>query len=358
MVRRPTERTGRGEVSRGNDARLSRRVLLRGALAAGAGAAATVVLSSCSTEPPMRQPTRRSPTSSGEAASVRSIPQQLTAIPQGYASPAEQQGTLVELNYSTYESMTYEQRTERLIKRAIVYLPPGYAEAERYDVFYLMHGGWGDETTTLGTTGSPSDFKNVLDNAIAAGEIAPLIIVCPTYNNTGPDDSADFGLALTLTENYHHELLNDLVPAVERRFAAYAENVSPDGLAASRDHRGFGGFSMGAVTTWRTFQYGLDCFRYFLPMSCGTPLDMDNIIDAAGTRDPSDYFVWIITGTEDFARPYDEARVRLLQESPYFTESDTEQDGDFAFRVRDGYGHDAVAASEYTYNGLRWFWGS
>ena len=287
---------------------------------------------------------------------MNAIPQELKTIPPEFTSPAEQQGTLIELNYDTYESMTYEQQTQRLTKRAIVYLPYGYTEETQYNVFYLMHGGWSNETTTLGTPGNPSAFKNVLDNAIAAGEFAPLIIVCPTYNNTSPDDSASFSLALTLTENYHHELLNDLIPAVESQYSTYAADVSPEGLMASRDHRGFGGFSMGAVTTWRTFQYGLDSFRYFLPMSCGTSLDMDNIIDAARTHDPSDYFVWIITGSEDFALPYDEARVELLRNSPYFTEAGNAQDGNFAFRIKDGYAHDGVAATEYTYNGLRWFW--
>ncbi len=293
---------------------------------------------------------------SGDAANSLSIPQELMTIPQEFWSPAEQQGTLTELNYDTYESMTYEQQTQPLTKRAIVYLPYGYTEETQYNVFYLMHGGWGNETSMLGAPGSPAAFKNVLDNAIAAGEIAPLIVVCPTYNNTSPEDSASFSLALTLTANYHHELLNDLIPAVESQYSTYAESVSPPDLAASRDHRGFGGFSMGAVTTWRTFQYGLDSFRYFLPMSCGTSLDMDNIIAAAGARDPSDYFVWIITGSEDFALPYDEARAILLEDSPYFTESDNEQDGNFAFRVKDGYAHDGIAATEYTYNGLRWFW--
>lgn len=346
---------------------MSRRVLLRGALAAGAGAAVAAVLAACAPErptpgtaistgspAPSGSPTSQTP--SREATDTQTIPQELKTIPQGFTSPADRQGSLVELSYDTYESMTYEQETQRLTKRAIVYLPYGYTEDEQYDVFYLMHGGGGNETTTLGAAGSPSTFKNVLDHAIAAGEIAPLVIVCPTYNNTSPDDSASFSLALTLTQNYRHELLNDLIPAVERRYSTYADDVSRTGLTASRDHRGFGGFSMGAVTTWRAFRYGLDYFRYFLPMSCGTSLDMDNIIAAARAHDPSDYFVWIITGTEDFARPDDEDRVRLLQGSRYFTESDNEQDGNLAFRVKDGYTHDEAAASEYTYNGLRWFW--
>jgi enterochelin esterase-like enzyme len=75
-----------------------------------------------------------------------------------------------------------------------VYLPYGYSGENRYNVFYLMHGGWGNETSPLGTSGRPNVFKNVMDNAIANGEIAPLIIVCPTYNNTSPDDSGNFSL--------------------------------------------------------------------------------------------------------------------------------------------------------------------
>ena len=91
---------------------------------------------------------------------------------------------------------------------------------------------------------------------------------------------------------------------------------------AARDYRGFGGFSMGSVATWRTFQYCLDYFRYFLPMSCGTTLDDANIFSAAEGHDQSDYFVWTITGTEDFAYSYVESRVGRMRNSKYFTEAD------------------------------------
>jgi hypothetical protein len=280
----------------------------------------------------------------------------LAAIPQGYYSPAKQQGTLAELNYDTYESKTYERKTQRLTKRAIAYLPHGYDAEKQYNVFYLMHGGWGNEAATLGTPGNPSAFKNVVDNAIAAGEIEPLIIVCPTYNNTSPEDSGSFSLALELNRNYHNELLNDLIPAVESKYSTYAESGSSKDLIASRDHRGFGGFSMGSVATWRTFQYGLDYFRYFLPMSCGTSLDEENIFAAAKTRNPRDYFVWVITGTRDFAYSYDENRAKLMRESTYFTEVGKGQSGNFAYSVKEGYAHDGRASMEYTYNGLCLFW--
>ena len=344
---------------------MARRALLRGFLAVSSAAAASAVLSACTPSGTTPGTTASSPTPSGAAtgqtpagtaAGTLPLPRELAVIPQGFSTAAVRQGTLVELTYDTYESMTYEQKTQKLTKRAIGYLPYGYTEQQQYNVFYLMHGGWSNETTTLGTPGSPSAFKNVLDNAIATGQIEPLIIVCPTYNNTSPDDSGNFSLALTLTRNYHRELLGDLIPAVESRYSSHAENISPDGLAASRDHRGFGGFSMGAVATWRTFQYGLDYFRYFLPMSCGTSLDMDNILAAAQGHDPAGHFIWAITGTDDFAHPYDQDRVKLMRTSPNFTEANNEQDGNFAFRVKDGYSHNGVAATEYIYNGLRWFW--
>lgn len=290
--------------------------------------------------------------------SVNPVPQELAIIPEAYYQLADQQGTLTDLYYDTYESFSYEEQSQPLQKHAVVYLPYGYSQDQQYDVFYLMHGGWGDETATLGTPGNPSGFKNVIDQAIAAGEIRPLIIVCPTYNNTNENgrDSANFSLAMQLTENYPNELINDLIPAVEGTYSTYAASTGKDDLIASRDHRGFGGFSMGSVATWRTFQYGLDYFRDFLPMSCGTSLNDEEIFAAAAGHDPNDYFVFVLTGTDDFAYSYDKGRTDRMRASEYFSDADDNGTGNFAFRVREGYSHGGIAAMEYTYNGLLWFW--
>ena len=88
------------------------------------------------------------------------IPQELSEIPSGYYAEAGERGTLVELYYDTYESFSYEEGTQPLKKRAIVYLPYGYSEEENYNIVYMMHGGWSNETTTLGTPSAPSAFKN------------------------------------------------------------------------------------------------------------------------------------------------------------------------------------------------------
>lgn len=285
--------------------------------------------------------------------------ERLNEIPETYFDEADKQGTLTELRYETYESKTYEQKEQVLQKRAIVYLPHGYDEGRNYNVFYLMHGGWSNETTTLGTPERPSAFKNVIDNAIASGEIEPLIIVCPTYNNLSGSDSGDYSLALQLTNNYHNELINDLIPAVEGTYSTYAEGTSREELIAARDHRGFGGFSMGSVTTWRIFEYCLDYFRYFMPMSGSLTTDgsyMDRIVKNSGYG-REDFFILAMTGTADFAASSFERQIEEMKKyTDSFKYSDSGTDGNLTYRIKDGYSHDGNASMEYTYNGLRWFW--
>ena len=87
------------------------------------------------------------------------VPQELKMIPEEYYQAADQQGTLTDLYYDTYESFSYNEKSKPLQKHAVVYLPYGYSKDQKYDVFYLMHGGWGDETMTLGTPKSPSSLR-------------------------------------------------------------------------------------------------------------------------------------------------------------------------------------------------------
>ena len=289
------------------------------------------------------------------------IPQELENIPEEYYQAADQQGELVELTYNTYESTTYEQKSKELTKRAIVYLPNGYSEEKKYNVLYLMHGGWSNETTTLGTPDNPNSFKNVIDHAIDNEEVEPLIIVCPTYNNESPEDSGDYTLAFyTLTVNYHNELINDLIPAVEGTYSTYAESTSSEDIKNSRDHRAFGGFSMGSVTTWYTLVNSLDEFRYFLPMSGAMDYEGDDV-DAAVTasgHSPDDFFIYAMTGTDDFEYGNFTRQIEgmLGMPSGNFILTDNEESGNIALRIKDGYSHNGLAAREYTYNGLMWFW--
>lgn len=288
------------------------------------------------------------------------IPEELKAIPENYRAPAHQQGTLNKLTYETWESFTYENHTQKLTKESWVYLPYGYDENERYNIFYISHGGWSNETTLMGTDQNPTYFKNVIDHAIEDHKMQPLILVFLTYNNTSGNDSANYGLALQLTDQYHQELVNDLIPAVESKYRTYATDTTPEELKASRDHRGFGGFSMGSVNTWCTFRYCLDYFSNFMLMSGNYTTDgeyMAELVKAQG-YDPEDFFIFATSGTDDFAYPAFKAQINAMISVEYgtFKRATNDTEGNVVFLEREGYEHDALANYEYTYNGLCFFW--
>ena len=142
------------------------------------------MLASCKEDPPKESggtvpsipDTETTSPQSGNDPAAPVIPNALTEIPGEYFSAADEQGRLVELHYDTWESTTYAEKTKKLTKRAIVYLPYGYDESKEYNTFYYMHGGWGNETTQMGTPERPSGFKNVIDHAIQNGEIEPMIV--------------------------------------------------------------------------------------------------------------------------------------------------------------------------------------
>lgn len=288
------------------------------------------------------------------------VPDELEYIPDGYENPATQQGTLNKLTYDTWESFSYEQKSNKITKEAWVYLPYGYTDEEEYNVFYLSHGGWSNETTLMGTDDNPKSFKNVIDNAIQDGNIEPLIIVLPTYNNTSENDSSDYSLAIQLTNQFHNELVNDLIPAVESKYSTYAKDTTPQGLKESRDHRGFGGFSMGSVNTWNTFRYCLDYFRYFMPMSGSYTTDGEYMADLVRQQGYSsqDFFIFAASGTDDFAYSAFKAQIMAMANNSggMFKLAKNESEGNMSFLEREGYKHDAKATDEYTYNGLRFFW--
>ena len=73
----------------------------------------------------------------------------------------------------TYQATNVKGAT--LEKHANVYLPADYdtAAEQRYNVFYLMHGGGGNEDAWLDSC----PVKNVLDRLNSEGALAPTIVV-------------------------------------------------------------------------------------------------------------------------------------------------------------------------------------
>ena len=220
------------------------------------------------------------------------------AVPTALDSaPCDHAGTVEELLYDT---KAYGSDGRDVQKRALVYLPYGYDESKPYNILYLMHGTGDDENYWLSTH---SYNKTMLDNMIDRGDVAPLIVVTPTFYVE--DDFRDTGLD-PLTYSFREELRNDLMPAVEGKYTTWAETIDEAGFAASRDHRAFAGLSRGAVTTYHSVFCGsLDWFSWFGTFS-GSRTDwayFEETIRSEAFRDLPIHYLYISSGAFDFALP-------------------------------------------------------
>ena len=280
-----------------------------------------------------------------------------TAVPSSYKAASEHPGTVTGVDY---DSKDYVRDGAAITKTAYVYTPYGYDENDeetRYNIIYLMHG-WGGH---VGEYFEYTSTKNVFDHLIENGDIPPVIIVSATFYN----DNSDTGFSGSIAEfrRFHRDFEENLMPTVEGRFHTYAKSASDEDLKASRDHRAFGGFSLGSVTTWLQFCYDTDYIRYFLPMSgsCwyyGTYGDFqiernvdfieqlvkDNDLDERG------YFIYHAVGTQDAVKSQSiDMAEEMLERSDVFTPEH------YMFHLKDGGYHDFDAVQEYLYNALPLF---
>ena len=295
----------------------------------------------------------------------------LEEIPEEYLESSSQSGQVVRIDY---ESNTYDEENRPMNKYAYVYLPYGYeteGEDTRYDIFYLMHGWTGDAELYLGGENGDRPLKRIFDNLIANGDMEPMIIVTPTYYQDNEEKASTVEEEDSiLTANFYHELINDLMPAVESTYHTYVQSVDDEGLQAAREHRIFGGFSMGSVTTWYTFLNALDYFKYYMPISgdswviSGTGMGADEetaeetagylseyVQDSGYTQD--DFVIYALTGTDDTAYPALNRQIEAMKNYPEsFTYSDRAGDGNLFFQVAEGGVHNYTSMIQYIYNAL------
>lgn len=242
-------------------------------------------------------------------------------------------------------------------KKLNVYLPYGYdasATNKKYNVLYLMHGGGENEDLLFGGPGQSKELKKILDNMIASGDIEPLIVVTPTFNG-GKNDVALF----------HEELMDTIVPLVENKYNTYAKSGSLEDLKTSREHRAFGGFSMGSVTTWYTFIHALDYFKYYIPLSGDswiieqrggglqpekTAEYLANVAKKSGYK-PHDYYIFSATGKLDIAYPNLKPQIDAMKQltDVFIYSSDTKK-GNFYFLTADSGTHAWNWQNQYIYD--------
>lgn len=279
-----------------------------------------------------------------------------------FTDDIEESGTVVKFTYDTVDNVGGGDTVYQ--KYALVYLPAGYDENDtktRYNVMYLMHGGSDSPAWFLTGEGKASPLSRLLDHLIASGEMEPMILCAVSYYTEYRSDDTQNCI------NFHHELMNDIIPVFESKFHTYAEDVTPEGIAASRLHRAFGGFSMGAVTTWATFENRLDSIAYYMPISgdCwalgGTaggskPMLTAEHLAAAVTKSgftAEDFYIYTGCGENDMARPNLEPQAEAMKQlSDTFIYCDNFADGNFYYCLHEGGGHDRGTVLNVMYNGL------
>jgi enterochelin esterase-like enzyme len=151
--------------------------------------------------------------------------------------------------HGTIDTLTYQSKTVGTKRQTLIYLPPGYSKKEKYPVLYLLHGIGGDEKEWL-NFGTP---QIILDNLYAEGKLEPMIVVLPNGramkddraggNIFSPDKVEAFAV-------FEKDLLNDLIPFIERKFPVLAD----------REHRALAGLSMGGG---QYLNFGLENLEIF-----------------------------------------------------------------------------------------------
>ncbi len=280
-------------------------------------------------------------------------------IPSEYYEKSSKSGTMTRVNY---QSNTYDECNADIDKDALIYLPYGYNESsEDYNVFYLMHGGGGDSDEVFGGIDAKTDLKNVLDNMIAKGDIEPIIVVAPSFYYKGTTEALTSTKdARLLTQNFHHELVNDLIPLIEKSFR----------VKSGREHRAFGGYSMGSEATWNIFANCLKEIKYYLPMSgdcwavelqgglkCPkeTVEHLEGCVDKAGvTKD--EFRIFACVGDDGVAyKPMDTMISEMKKHNEYFMFGEDYDKGNIIYCVAPGGTHSYEYCYKYIYNALQLF---
>ena len=280
------------------------------------------------------------------------------SIPNEYFINSNHRGKVTKIKYS---SKDYATNSKNIIKEAYVYTPYGYDENNKnikYNIIYLMHG-W---TMTSEHYIYKCNIITLLDNMIQKKIIEPLILVSATFD--AENKPQDFGLSVKELRVFHKDFRENLIYAVETKYNTYANrSKNIQDYINSREHRAFGGFSLGSVTTWHQFIFNHDLIKYYLPMSGSCwyfggfadyyPVETCDFFEKMikeNSLDKKGYFIYATTGLYDGIKHQMDVQMKeMLKRKKIFT-----IDKVVYFYKFDGY-HDLKAVEEYLYNALPFF---
>lgn len=149
------------------------------------------------------------------------------------------------------DTVTYVSTTVGTNRRALVYTPPGFNKNKKYPVLYLLHGISGDEKVWF-SQGKPQD---ILDNLYARKLVEPMIVVLPNGRAITDDRAIGNiwgGDKVQGFANFEKDLLNDLIPYIEKSFPVLND----------RENRAIAGLSMGGGQSLNFGLGNLDKFAW------------------------------------------------------------------------------------------------
>lgn len=149
------------------------------------------------------------------------------------------------------DSITYQSKTVGTKRKALVYTPPGYSKKIKYPVLYLLHGIGGDEKEWL----RGANPQAILDNLYSNNKIEPMIVIMPNGRAMKDDRAVGNimdGAKVQAFATFEKDLLNDLIPFVEKNFPVKKE----------REFRAVAGLSMGGGQSLNFGLGNLDKFAW------------------------------------------------------------------------------------------------
>lgn len=162
------------------------------------------------------------------------------------------------------KAVPYDSKTLGTLRQIRVYTPPGYSSDRKYPVLYLLHGIGGNDMEWIRACRA----DHVLDNALADGQIQPMIVVFPNGNSsvTADGGSAARGEGAggrrgrggrgggfdSWGTPFENDLLKDIIPYIESHYSVQAD----------REHRALAGLSMGGGQTLNIGLANVDTFAY------------------------------------------------------------------------------------------------
>lgn len=187
------------------------------------------------------------------------------------------------------DTVSYPSKTVGVTRKALVYTPPGFKKNKTYPVLYLLHGIGGDEKEWL----KGGNVPVVLDNLYADGKLEPMIVVMP--NGRAMKDDRAVGnvfdsLKVKAFTTFEKDLLNDLIPFVEKKYRTYRD----------REHRAIAGLSMGGGQSLNFGLTNLDKFAWVGGFSSAPNTKKPEVLVADPERAKAQLkLLWISCGDAD-----------------------------------------------------------